>query len=159
REIATMRTVEEAIARQVLHGGDLATNLLELDALSEESLLWAMAASSGLEAAPLGKLPAPEPKALELVDADTAMRLNALPFALSLMNDTATLVTAAPLGQAALDDLKLPGHLKPKQVVAPLVRIREAFAKCYGVAMDRRFAKLLVKLEGGMSHRPSGSGA
>ena len=31
REVTTMRAVEEAIARQVLHGGDLATNLLELE--------------------------------------------------------------------------------------------------------------------------------
>ena len=30
REIATMKQVEEALARQVLYGGDLATNLLEV---------------------------------------------------------------------------------------------------------------------------------
>ena len=37
-EVASMRDVEEALARQVLYGGDLATNLLELAAVSEAAL-------------------------------------------------------------------------------------------------------------------------
>ena len=33
REIATIREVEEALARQVLYGGDLVTNLFEVTRL------------------------------------------------------------------------------------------------------------------------------
>src|SRR5262245_14948012 len=43
REAASMRSVEDAIARQVLHGGDLATNLLELAAVREDVLLGILA--------------------------------------------------------------------------------------------------------------------
>ena len=39
REIATIREVEEALARQVLYGGDLVTNLLEVSRLEEQDLL------------------------------------------------------------------------------------------------------------------------
>ena len=38
RGIATVSDVEEALARQVMYGGDLATNLLELASVREEEL-------------------------------------------------------------------------------------------------------------------------
>ena len=43
RQIASMREVEEAIARQVLHGGDLLTNLLEMVPDLEAPLAHALA--------------------------------------------------------------------------------------------------------------------
>ena len=54
REIATMRAVENAISRQVLHGGDLPTNLLELGAVNEPALARVLGESIGLEPAAAG---------------------------------------------------------------------------------------------------------
>ena len=52
REIATMAQVEEAIARQVLYGGDLATNLLEILGPDREgALTYALADFPALVAA------------------------------------------------------------------------------------------------------------
>ena len=57
REIATIRQVEEALARQVLYGGDLVTNLLEVAKLDEGTLTLLLAESFGIQAATLGPLP------------------------------------------------------------------------------------------------------
>ena len=54
REIASIREVEEALARQVLYGGDLVTNLLEVCRLDEAQLLPIVAESLGLPPAPAG---------------------------------------------------------------------------------------------------------
>ena len=43
-----MRAVEDAIARQVFHGGDLITNLLEIGGVREETLMPVVAESLGL---------------------------------------------------------------------------------------------------------------
>ena len=77
-----MRTVEEAIARQVLHGGDLATNLLEMSAVSEPTLIKNLAESFGLKPAPAGALPTPDASLLRLIPAELAFRHGIFPLAL-----------------------------------------------------------------------------
>ena len=57
REIASIREVEEALARQVLYGGDLITNLLEVCKLDEAQLLPIVAESLGLPPATPGPGP------------------------------------------------------------------------------------------------------
>src|SRR5262249_32837658 len=59
REAAPMRAVEEAIARQVLHGGDLATNLLELSGARENVLLAIVAECQARVAIAPGRIPMP----------------------------------------------------------------------------------------------------
>ena len=57
REVATMRQVEEALARQVIYGGDLATNLMEVARVDEGILTLLIAQSMDLPPAPAGELP------------------------------------------------------------------------------------------------------
>ena len=56
--VASVRDVEEALARQAMYGGDLVTNLLELSAVSEAELARLLAESYEVGAAPNGELPA-----------------------------------------------------------------------------------------------------
>src|SRR3954464_13247514 len=79
RGAASMRAVEDAIARQVLHGGDLPTNLLELAAVREDMLTPILAESVGLEAAPIGRLPPPAASVLRLVPGELALRHGIFP--------------------------------------------------------------------------------
>src|SRR3954464_3125005 len=73
RGAASMRAVEDAIARQVLHGGDLPTNLLELGAVGESALRVILAESFGLDAAPSGRLVPEGTSVLRLIPADLAL--------------------------------------------------------------------------------------
>src|SRR5271170_4820359 len=97
REVASIRQVEEALARQVLYGGDLVTNLLEVVQLPEAILLPLLAESVGIEAAPVGMLPAPTPQARALVPEDVAAHRLVVP--LSMETDRLILAVADPLGR------------------------------------------------------------
>lgn len=141
-----MRTVEEAIARQVLHGGDLPTNLLELHAVREEDLIENLAESFLMPAAPAGALPAPDPAVLRIIPAEVAFRHGIFPLALE--GSTLFIATSEPLSQAVEEDLSFSLNKSLAQLIAPLVRIRQAIAACYGIPLDRRMMRLVAKLEG-----------
>src|SRR6478752_4997330 len=87
---ATERDVEEALARQVMYGGDLGSNLLELGVATEEQLGRALSHGSGLDAAPTGELEATPAALKERLSSRAAMQLS-----VHLLNeDEGTLVIA-----------------------------------------------------------------
>ena len=153
RGAASMRAVEDAIARQVLHGGDLPTNLLELGAVGEATLTSILAESAGLDPAPVGRLEAPSPAVLRLIPLDLALRHAIFPIAQP--GRVLIVATAEPLSAAVQDDLGFALDLEIATRIAPLVRVRQALAEHYGVALDRRFARLVARLEGMRDLNPS----
>src|ERR1043165_197165 len=75
RKLASLRDVEEALARQVLYGGDLVTNLLEqVTSIDESGLVRLLGEISALPPGPAGELPRTPNDALHLVPGDTALR-------------------------------------------------------------------------------------
>ncbi|MDI1449443.1 hypothetical protein [Polyangium sp. 6x1] len=140
-----MRSLEEAIARQVVHGGDLVTNLLEVGGAREEMLVPLLAEVLGLEEAPSGKLPLPPAPVLRLVPGDLAIRHGIFPLALT--RRVLTIATAEPLSPAVEGDLAFALAVEIRQSVAPLVRIRQAIAEAYQIPLDRRFLRLVARLE------------
>ncbi|MRG91597.1 HEAT repeat domain-containing protein [Polyangium spumosum] len=140
-----MRSLEEAIARQVVHGGDLVTNLLEVGGFREEMLVPLLAEVMGLEEAPSGKLPQPLAQVLRLVPGDLAIRHGIFPLALT--RRVLTIATAEPLSPAVEGDLAFALAVEIRQSVAPLVRIRQAIEEAYQIPLDRRFLRLVAKLE------------
>jgi hypothetical protein len=153
REIATMRSVEEAIARQVLHGGDLATNLLELGSIDEARLVEIQAEAAGLAPAPIGRLDAPPPNVLRLLPGELALRHGVFP--LGLRDRLLEIATSEPLSSAVEDDLAFALDVTIRQFAAPIVRIRQAIAEHYGIPMDRRFLRLVARLDGRFDPSPS----
>src|SRR5580693_9329771 len=99
REIATIRQVEEALARQVLYGGDLVTNLLEVAKLDEATLTLLLAESFGMAAATLGPLPAPNEAARGLITEDMASSRAMVPLAIE--NGAIVVAVAEPLPKEA----------------------------------------------------------
>ena len=79
RGIATIREVEEALARQVLYGGDLVTNLFEVSRVEESQVTPLLAESLGMIAAPLGELPPPADDTKALVPLEIAHARSILP--------------------------------------------------------------------------------
>ena len=144
REIASIREVEEALARQVLYGGDLLTNLLEVARLDEAVLLPIVAESLGLPPAPSGELPRPEPDAQRLVAAEVAVERNLAP--LSVDRYGLTVAVAEPLSADVEQELAFALALPISQRIAPLVRIKQALARDYGVPLDRRLQRLLMRM-------------
>ena len=146
REVASIRQVEEALARQVLYGGDLVTNLMEVVQLPESVLVPLLAESVGMTAAPIGMLPAPSAEARALVPEDVAARRVVMP--LSVDGDRLVLAVSEPLARDDLDELSFALGVRIEERIAPSVRIREALARSYGLPLERRMARLVGRLAG-----------
>ncbi len=140
-----MRTVEEAIGRQVLHGGDLATSLIEQQGVDEARVTETLGVHFGLPPM-IGKLPPPWPEALASLPADIAQRHTVMP----LMRHGNSLVIAVsePLATALEEDLSFSLGVRFDQRLAPTVRIRQALAEHLAVPLDRRLTRLLTRLDG-----------
>ncbi len=157
RQIASMREVEEAIARQVLHGGDLLTNVLEMALDREAQLSHALADSMGMRPAPPGRLPPPEQEALVLVTPELALRHAIFP--LFLEGDSLVVATSEPLSHESVTELGASIGRPLRLLAAPFLRVREGIAAHYGIPLDRRLVKLVAMLDGlrappGTSARP-----
>jgi len=145
RDVATMRQVEEALARQVLYGGDLATNLLEIAAVEEEALTRTIAEDMRLPPAPAGELPvAIEPA--RLVPPDVALQHKIVP--LEIDGEVLVLAVVERMPADVEDHLMFTLGLAIEQRAAPAVRVLQAITSLYGLPLDRRMRRLVARLSG-----------
>jgi Type II secretion system (T2SS), protein E, N-terminal domain len=143
REIASIREIEEALARQVLYGGDFVTNLFEVSRVEEAALMPVVAESFGLPVAPTGELPKIPEIATRLVAAEVVAQRAFAP----LEFGTALVVAVAePLSRDAEQELTFALALPIEQRIAPLFRIRQALARDYGLPLDKRTSRLITKI-------------
>lgn len=153
RQAATPRAVEEAVARQVLHGGDLVSNLLELGGATERDLREVLADVYGLPVLAPGPLPLADPSTLRLVPADMAERYGLVP--LEEDDGTLTVAVSEPLGATVVEAIEDALGVTLAQRLALSVRIRQTLARDYGAPLDRRSARLLAVLDGRPDPSPS----
>lgn len=149
REIATIRAVEEALARQVLYGGDLVTNLLEVTAVDEERLNAAVAEEAGVSPGPSGVLPPPaDERSRKTLPVDLAARRALYPLSMSEKGDTLVVAVAEVLTPEEEEQLMFALGVPITQRLVPLVRVRQALAREFDVALERRFERLVMRLSG-----------
>jgi hypothetical protein len=146
RDVATMRQVEEALARQVIYGGDLVTNLFEVARVDEAVLTPLLAESMHLAPAPHGELPLPDDVVRALISADVAVQYGAVP--LDVEGERLVLVVAEPLSPEIHDELARSVGMDIEELAAPAVRVWQSIARTYGVELDRRMQRLLGRLSG-----------
>jgi HEAT repeat protein len=159
REIATIRQVEEALARQVLYGGDLATNLLEVAPIEEWRIAVTLADSVALPAAPPGALPVPSEDLLARLPGEIAIERGIFPLSYSVPSspprsegatfDRARLVIAVaePLTAVEIEHISTLLGTPIDIRIALSARVREALMHAYGAPLERRIERLLTKLE------------
>src|SRR5579883_295393 len=152
REVATMRQVEEALARQVIYGGDLVTNLLEVAPIDEAQLAPVIAESLGLDAAPAGELPVGAERH-QLVPTDLALKAQVVPLALT--QQKLVLAVIERLSHDVESQLASSLGVSVEQRAAPAVRVRQALSRLYGVPLDRRMQRLVARLSGLPTPMPS----
>jgi hypothetical protein len=146
RKIASPGHMTEALERQAVLGGDLATCLLELRLVREESLTPALAAVCGAEPAPSGELPATSSALLRIVPGEMAHRFGFYPMSETKDGDM-FIAVADLLPPAVEEELSFALGVRLRQFVAPVVRVKQAIARDYGFPLDQRLLRLVDQLD------------
>lgn len=144
-QIVSIRTIEEAIQRQVISGGDLPSVLLEMGAIAENTLVSYLAAQYGL--APAGReevMSIPE-AILKNVPPELAIEKRILP-----IGETAgrlLIACARPLRGDERRELGFAiGHAIELRITLDL-RIAAGLHRHYGETLSRREQRLLRKID------------
>ena len=130
----TPDAVAEALQNQAVFGGRLGTNLLELGAIAEDVLAFALGKRTGAPAL-YGDLPA-DPKALRLLDRRLADRWDVIPY---LLADRRLAVLARdPCDLQMLDEVAFATGKNVHAFVVPEARIWRMLQRAYGVDREHR---------------------
>ncbi len=140
----TREQLLRALRNQKVVGGKLGTCLLEIDALSEETLLKALAEQQSVPVAGPDDLRGIADDVLKLVPIKVARRLLAVPFRAGGASAQVAVLDARDL--SVLDELQFVSGRRVRVHVATEVRLYEALEKHYGEECPPRFAKLLDRL-------------
>jgi hypothetical protein len=126
--------VREALQNQVIFGGRLGTNLLELGSVAEEALARALARRHGVPSL-CGDV-ALDPRALAVVRPEIAERWDVVPY---LLADRKLAVLACdPSNLAMLDEIAFATGLRVHAFVVPEARVWALLRRAYGVERQLR---------------------
>jgi hypothetical protein len=143
--IVSLDTIEQALQRQVLEGGELDTALLELGALPENVLGSYRAATYQLPAAPRAQLEHEDAALRGRVPAELAREHRVVPVG-TAGSDGLVLATDAPLPLADAQRLARQLGARLSFRIATEVRVHAALAAFYGAEMPSRLRLLDERL-------------
>ncbi len=126
--------VRQALQNQAIFGGRLGTNLLELGAVAEDVLAFALGRKTGAPAL-FGDLP-PDPKALRLLDRRLAERWDVVPY---LVAERRLAVLARdPCDLRMLDEVAFATGKNVHAFVVPEARLWRTLSRAYGIDREHR---------------------
>jgi hypothetical protein len=140
--------VLDALKNQVIFGGRLGTNLLEIQAVTEEELAKALGKQHGLPAVS-GDLQL-DPATTALLKPEIADRVEAIPYVLS--GRRLAVIVVDPRDLATLDEVAFATGKQVQAVVAPEARVWALLRRHYAVerhlrGIDVDFAKVQGRIE------------
>lgn len=133
----TQDQLEESLKYQVIFGGRLGTNLIEMGYVEEESLAKVLSDKLGVPYVPADQLNAISPEVVKLIPKGIAQKYKVVP--LSLDRNRLTLVMTDPSDLQAIDEISFITGFVIKPVVSPEVRLVLALEKYYGIKRDLRY--------------------
>jgi hypothetical protein len=143
-QIVGVRRIEEALQRQVIHGGDLETNLLELAAVHEDVLAQYRAQVEGLLPVSAWEVMNPDDAACRLLPAELVGRHQLLP--LRIEGSTLFVAVSAPPASSTLDELSFLLSLDVVPRITTEMRLAVAMMRAYGIAVPPRLQRLADKV-------------
>lgn len=135
--------LEAALRSQVLYGGKLGTNLVEIGAIDIDSLSKTLAELTGLPAATPEMLEAADPNALALLDPETASELGAVP--MHRTSDGVAVAVIDPDDAKGLAELSARVHGRVSCHVVPELRALYYLEKLYGLPRKPRFVRTATR--------------
>lgn len=138
----SLTQLEAALRAQVLYGGKLGTNLVELGFVELDQLAEYLGEMSQLPVATRPMLDAIAPEALALLDSATCERLGVMPLGVAPPPDAALqLAMIDPSDVAALDEVARRTGLLLAPHVVPELRLLYYLEKAYGLPRKARFVR------------------
>lgn len=136
----TADQLEEALRRQVVFGGRLGTNIIELGYADADAVAQGLARLHRVPAALSRHLERHDPSVLELIDRELAAETLALPVAYSLAGGTRKLVVCMrdPTDRESVALLRRAAGLEIVVCVAAELVVYFWLERCYGVEQPRR---------------------
>lgn len=156
----TEQAVRDALENQVIFGGRLGTNLLEIEGVTEEALARALGKQHSLPTL-FGEMRL-DPRATSLLVPEVADRWDAVPYALA--DRRLALLVVDPKNLAMLDEVAFATGKQVHPIVVPEARVWALLREAYGIdrhlrGIDVDFAKLEARrMEGAPSTEPRALG-
>lgn len=129
--------LEEALKYQVIFGGRLGTNLIEMGYIDEENLAKVLSEKLGVPYVPADRLNSISPEVIKVIPKGIAQKYKVVPLALD--RNRLTLVMTDPSDLQALDEISFITGFVIKPMVSPEIRLVLALEKFYGIKRDLRY--------------------
>lgn len=142
--LVSAKRMADAFQRQVIYGGTLDTNLLEMRVVEEEVLLNYLGRAAGLPTQPAGisAMGRPSGEVLQAFPREVAERFRAVP-AESTDGGVLRVLVADPVEPQDMEALAQTLNQRIEPWICPEFRIMEAMDIVYGATMPPRFGRLL----------------
>ncbi|MCU0662362.1 MAG: hypothetical protein MUC50_08565 [Myxococcota bacterium] len=147
-QIVGVTQIEQALQRQVIQGGDLATNLLELGLLNEDILAEFVGRSLDMLVLRRELLDAPTHEALTSVPWEFVNKYRFLPLSLE-SNNRLVAACSSRLDSDELEDVLWQRSLRLEEHFAHKFRVAMGLNRHYGLTMPPRLLSLARRLDSG----------
>lgn len=152
--LVSVKRMEHAFQRQVIHGGCLDSILLEMDLLPEERLVQYLSLATGLPPATRQETDAYDLRAAERCPIDVARMFRVVP--LSCEDNALRVLVHDPVDLGLLEELANELDLPVQPLVVPEYRFHVVFSRMYGGPLDARYAALARRIEDSVPVSPVG---
>lgn len=142
--LVTTAQLDEALKYQVIFGGKLGTNLIEMGILEEDDIARALSQQYRVPTPTADEVMNVDPQVLALLPRELIEQHSVVP--LKLEGRRLTLLMPDPANFNLIDDLSFRTGLIIKPVVAAEVRLILALEKHYNIGRDRRYIHVTKKI-------------
>jgi len=141
----TQTELEDALKYQVIFGGKLGTNLIEMGVLEEEEIAAALSEKFKVPAVDVEQVMQVPPDVVQLIPTDLVEKYRVVP--LQRDGRRLTLAMANPADLSAIDEIAFRTGLVIRPQVVAEVRLVLALEKYYGIERERRYIHAAKKVE------------
>lgn len=143
-KIITPAQLEEALNTQVIFGGKLGTNLIEMG-VSEEAVTAALSRKFGVRGADPGQMMNIPPEVIVAIPAEIATKHRVVP--LEARGRRLTLAMSDPTNLQVIDEISFRTGLIIQPAVAADIRLDYALEKYYGASRERRYIHVAKRID------------
>lgn len=144
----TPEQLAQALERQVIMGGRIGTNLIELGCLTESELLERLSELTRIPCVPLPDLEQIDPSVTGLLTAEQARKLQAIPFRRE--RNTLHVAFVTPQDLRVVDEVRFATGCVIRPYIVSEVRFYHCLERYYQVGRQLRYVSILPKAEPGV---------